>query len=519
MIRFLILAILLNVGFPLKSGSGYVVVHALKERLVKDVHVLASDSLRGRKFPDIGREKAADYIAGQFAEAGLKGIKHGDEPFFQKIPAKRIDMGETKIYSGGGVYNSGANFSFAATKELDVRQSMPVKFVGYSTDNEIVGYTGKDTLVFFLAYDIIDASMRLEKLTDATGAKYFGFAIHNNKRSLRSSYIAGESLSLIFQERSLANYSYPDGVFGMGVDSEEKWLYDYLPATDNDIGVFLFGDRLFKSFFDEELEDVSGEAWRSKRKNELPQVSDKQLDFESSFRLIEIIKKDDNVIGYFEGTDLRDEVVIICGHYDHLGKRGNNIYYGADDNASGTAAVMELARLFREAKDDGMEFRRTIVFIAFGAEETGLNGSKFYVSNPVFPLENTVVVINMDMIGRSDPPEMVPGYVNVKPMLSLRRPLRRTFKSIDREMDNIEVNTMGLSFSDMRFYFGSDHYSFIKEGVPAVIVNTGMHDDYHKPTDTADKINYSNMTNIVKMVFAVAAKVANEPERYGLGRR
>ena len=494
------------------SARGQVIVHASKDRVIKDVYILASDSLRGRKFPDIGREKAAAYIAEQFSLAGLKAINENEEPYFQKIPVSKIDRGRTVIHKNEKIFRTGSRFSFAATKTLDDSLSLPVKFIGFSS-SEKVGYTGPDTLVFFLAYDMIDVHNKLDELVEATGAKYFGFSIFK-ERSIFQRFASNKSSNIISNERLLSGYQYPKGAFGIGAGHEHDWLYKYLPDKEEDFAVFMFDEELFEKFFYDTPVSMRRNSQKSDRNGVLTEPVIKHLTFVTNFKLVEIFGLDDNVIGYIEGTDLKDEVVIICGHYDHLGKRGGNIYYGADDNASGTAAVMELARMFRQATDEGMEFRRTVVFIAFGAEETGLNGSYYYVTNPTFPIENTVLVINMDMIGRSDQLKDEPGHAIVQTMGSLRRQVWRAFRSVDKLIDDIELERAGLSFSSLAFYAGSDHFPFIREGIPAAVVNTGMHTDYHKPTDTPDKINYDNMVNIIRVVFVAASKVANEPKRF-----
>ncbi len=513
MIRVSVLLILLffSTGYCIKSQEP-LEVNLSKARIIEDVYTLASDSMRGRKFPDVGREKAALYIAGQFQKAGLRGINYSDEPYFQKIPVTRVDKGQTVINVNDTSYKSGFNFSFASTTSLDDSLSIPVKFIGYSLCNTI-GNTGEDTLIYFLAHNMIDARERLEELVKITGAKYFGFSIKEESRLL-SRFFPGEVSLLINNERSLSLYQYPEGVFGMGATGDQDWLYDYLPENGNDIGVFLFDDYLFEKFFDDFLVTKHRSSLVSFKSGELPEVFVRELNFKTSFRLIEITKKDDNIIGYIEGTDLKDEVIIICGHYDHLGKSGDDIYYGADDNASGSAAVMELSRMFMQAKANGMDFRRTIVFIAFGAEETGLNGSLYYVNNPVFPLDKTVLVINLDMIGRSEQVNDRPGLAFVYPLQGLKRPVWRVFRNTGRQVESINLERIRPSIRSLMYYAGSDHYPFARSGVPAVSVNTGLHPDYHKPTDIPEKINYDNLADIIKIVFVVAAKVANDPKNF-----
>ena len=221
-----------------------------------------------------------------------------------------------------------------------------------------------------------------------------------------------------------------------------------------------------------------------------------------------------NVIGVVPGTDLKDQYLFITAHYDHLGKRGDSvIYYGADDDGSGTAGVIEIADAFMKAKASGKGPRRTVVFMTVSGEEKGLWGSAYYSSYPVFPLENTTADLNIDMIGRSDTARRgdTTNYIYIVGDDKLSSDLRTISEAVNKKHTKLELD---YKFNDPkdpnRIYFRSDHYNFAKKGVPIIFYYDGMlKGDYHKPTDTPDKINYPLLAKRAQLVFYTAWEMAN----------
>jgi len=219
----------------------------------------------------------------------------------------------------------------------------------------------------------------------------------------------------------------------------------------------------------------------------------------------------DNVLGLIRGSEYPDEYIIVTAHYDHLGYNKDKIYNGADDNASGTAAVIEIAEAFVEAAKAGFPPKRSVLFMPVSGEEKGLLGSHYYTSNPVVPLENTKAAINMDMIGRQDDYEKADtSYVFL--YMSDKR---------GSELDELAKNASELEGGDMLTVFkykdtkefnigGSDHASFENKEIPVLYFYCGTHEDYHRPTDTWEKLDYKSMTSISRMVFASAWQLANQ---------
>ena len=220
-----------------------------------------------------------------------------------------------------------------------------------------------------------------------------------------------------------------------------------------------------------------------------------------------------NVIGVLEGTDKKSEYVFITGHYDHLGKRDLLIYYGADDDGSGTTSVLQIAAAFAAARDKGYKPKRSIVFMTVSGEEKGLWGSEYYSNHPLFPLDSTSVDLNIDMVGRIDPSRNYgdsTNYVYTIGEDKLSSDLMKISDSINNAYTHLELDRKFNDPKDPnRFYYRSDHYNFAEKGVPIIFYFNGTHADYHRPTDTVDKINFDLMAKRIKFVFYTAWEMAN----------
>lgn len=225
-----------------------------------------------------------------------------------------------------------------------------------------------------------------------------------------------------------------------------------------------------------------------------------------------------NVIAVLPGTDLKDEYLFVTAHYDHLGKRGDSvIYYGADDDGSGTVSVLEIAEAFAKAKAAGKGPRRTMVFMTVSGEEKGLWGSEYYTNHPIFPLEKTTADLNIDMIGRIDATRKQgdsTNYVYVVGDDKVSSDLKTISEATNNKYTKLELD---YKFNDpkdpQRIYFRSDHYNFARKGVPIIFYYDGMLGaDYHRPTDTPDKIYYNLLAKRAQLVFYTAWEMANRDE-------
>lgn len=219
----------------------------------------------------------------------------------------------------------------------------------------------------------------------------------------------------------------------------------------------------------------------------------------------------ENILGYVEGGDLKEELLVLTAHYDHLGKDEEGIYYGADDDGSGVVALMEIAEAFAEAKAAGISPRRSILIMPVSGEEKGLLGSEYYAENPVFPLNKTVANLNIDMIGRVDELHKDnENYVYVIGADRISPDLHTINETINSTHSRLDLDyTYNDPADPNRFYYRSDHYNFAKKGIPSVFFFSGVHEDYHRITDTPDKIRYEKLAKISRHIFYLAWELAN----------
>lgn len=223
----------------------------------------------------------------------------------------------------------------------------------------------------------------------------------------------------------------------------------------------------------------------------------------------------ENVLAFIQGTEKPDEYIVISAHYDHVGTKDNVIYNGADDNGSGTVAILEIAEAFKKASKNGNGPKRSVLFINFTGEEIGLLGAKYYVENPVFPLSNTVANLNIDMIGRVDEFYINnPNYIYLIGSDKLSTELHQISETMNTTFTNLTVDyTYNDDNDPNRFYYRSDHYQFAKNNIPIIFYFNGVHEDYHKPTDDSDKINYELLAKRAQLIFYTAWELANRSER------
>lgn len=227
-------------------------------------------------------------------------------------------------------------------------------------------------------------------------------------------------------------------------------------------------------------------------------------------------KDSENVVAFVKGSEKPDEIVVISAHLDHEGVKGEDIYNGADDDGSGTVAMLEIAEAFQKAVKEGKGPKRSILFLHVTGEEKGLLGSKYYTDvDPLFPLANTVCDLNIDMIGRTDDRHKAdPNYLYLIGSDKLSTELHNLSEAINTKYTNINLDYKYNDENDPnRFYYRSDHYNFAKNNVPIIFYFNGTHVDYHKPTDTPDKINYELLENRTRLVFHTAWEVANKETR------
>jgi len=250
-----------------------------------------------------------------------------------------------------------------------------------------------------------------------------------------------------------------------------------------------------------------GEESLERLKNYMPDSNDLK-----DLTDIDTIVNSENVAAIIEGSEYPDQYIVITAHLDHVGKRGEDIYNGADDDGSGSVALLEIAQAFKLAQEDGNGPKRSIVILHVTAEEKGLLGSEFYTDYPLYPLEQTITNLNVDMIGRTDPNRGSDNdrYIYLIGSDRLSTMLHETSERINKETVNLELDyTFNAPDDPNNFYERSDHFNFAKNNIPVIFYFSGTHEDYHGPGDTPDKIRYDLLTERTKLIFNTAWEIAN----------
>ena len=224
----------------------------------------------------------------------------------------------------------------------------------------------------------------------------------------------------------------------------------------------------------------------------------------------------ENVVAIIEGSTLPEEYIVISSHLDHEGVKNGEIYNGADDDGSGSVALLEVAEAFQEAVNAGKGPKRSIIFLHVSGEEKGLLGSRYYTDNPLYPLANTIANLNIDMVGRTDPKRESENdnYIYLIGSDRLSTELHEVSEAANKATVNLELDyTYNAEDDPNRFYFRSDHYNFAKNNIPVIFYFNGTHADYHKPTDTVEKIRYDLLAQRSQLVFYTAWELANREKR------
>lgn len=466
----------------------------LKEHLV----IYASDEFEGRETGAPGQKKAIAYIKEEYEKIAVPPAK-GDGDYFQKVPLeiKKIPLGSVTI--NGKTHSIGEGFlTFSASQgSFD-----EVVYAGYGVE--------EGTYSDFSDIDIKDKVVLIKagepKNADGT------FAVSGTVESSKWSD-PNESIALkdkLLQDKGAKGMLYYD------IDNYQRFKRYFEYMNNNDSGQMSIkadsDDAGFAIYIDT---DIAKEFLPDIDSNHTPAVLESSLTVATSSKNGEI--DSENVVALLKGSEKPDEYVVISSHLDHIGVTADGqINNGADDDGSGTVALLEIAEAFKKAADDGNGPKRSIVFLHVTGEEKGLLGSQYYTDvDPILPLEQTVANLNIDMIGRIDPKrEGARNYIYLIGSDKLSTELHELSEEVNQKFMNIELDyTYNDENDPNRFYYRSDHYNFAKNNIPIIFYFNGTHDDYHRPSDTADKINYDLLENRSRLIFHTAWEIANREAR------
>lgn len=227
----------------------------------------------------------------------------------------------------------------------------------------------------------------------------------------------------------------------------------------------------------------------------------------------------ENVAAIIKGSKFPEEYIVISSHLDHIGIKNGEINNGADDNGSGTVALLEIAEAFKMAADVGQGPKRSLIFLHVTGEEKGLLGSSYYANNPLYPLTQTMTNLNVDMIGRTDPKreDKDPNYIYLIGADRLSQDLHDISEATNTKYTQFKLDyTFNEEKDPNRFYYRSDHYNFAKNNIPVIFYFSGTHEDYHKPGDTPDKIMYDLLAKRTQLIFYTAWELANRTDKIRL---
>jgi Zn-dependent M28 family amino/carboxypeptidase len=490
-----LLAGLSTVAAAVRSTPAEAIADLSPARYLEQVKFLASDDMKGRASGSPELDKAADYIAKQFQSMGLRPMGDGNT-FFQKFqvttgaqlgPNNDLQLNGTKLK----INEDFVPIVFSNTAKFDG----PVVFAGYGItapslhydDYSGINATGKVVVVLRHEPQESDAKSAFDGTNFTTHASFVNKAINAKQHGARG---------IIF----LTDLNHENEEVGPATRSAE--------TDDLGLPAFHAKRQAFLQAFKAAGKDLD--------------AIQKQIDVDlkpQSFELsgarasvstdvVRTRKTVSNVVAKLDGSDpvLKNEWVVIGAHYDHLGlgdrsslapSQVGQIHHGADDNASGTSGVLEIARLAAKNKD---QWKRSVLFITFAGEELGLLGSSNFVNHPAMPLKDVMGMINMDMIGRINNDRLFVGGVGTSP----------NFKPWLEDLN--KTVRLQLDYSDSG-YGASDHMSFNAKKIPVLFFFSGLHTDYHKPSDTYDKINANGAVKVLSLVYMTAAKMAVEPKR------
>ena len=473
--------------------------------LSKHLHIIASDEYGGRETGKESLTKAATYISNFYKEIGIPPIK--DINYYQTYKVGLQDAKGVSITFNNKTFTQNKDFYtfpiYLENKQLNAE----IVFAGYGIDDSLYSdYTNLDVKGKVVIVLNGEPKNKSERYWVANTDKPSKWSSRRNNPKVATAKEKGALALLIINENTpemIKTYTHL-------IESEKLKVLDKA-EIDVDFPSFYISSEMADELISKSSQKIK-EKINNKGVSESFAIKNK-LNLNINKKIT--ISDAHNVLAYIEGTDLKDELIILSAHYDHLGEHDGKVFNGADDDGSGTVAIMEIAEAFIKAKQDGKGSRRSILILNVSGEEKGLLGSKYYTNYPIFPLENTVANLNIDMIGRLDKKHADnENYVYIIGSTMLSDDLHQISENTNKTYTNLELDYQYNTKDDPnRYYYRSDHYNFAKNNIPVIFYFNGVHEDYHKATDTVDKIIFSKMEKITRLVFYTAWDLANREKR------
>ena len=457
--------------------------------LQENLSILASDAMEGRETGKRGQKMAAAFVRAHFEELGLSGPVDGQ--YFQPVELYTSIPGEVYLSSAGKKYMNFEDVLYYGNSDSNGELSLPTVFAGSgkTEDFDQIDVTGKAVVIKLNSEENFRGPLEAARTKGAKLVVFYNPKAEEFKELLGQfkSYLAGGTLSVS------------------------------KPTPSGKAGVFFVSPTVAEKILNTTQEKLEKTAAADVKKSPLKKFKGGNITYKVAMDVKTL--KTENVLGFMEGTDKKDEIVVITAHYDHIGKKkggeGDLINNGADDDGSGTVSVMQLAKAFALAKKDGKGPRRSILFMTVTGEEKGLLGSDYYTQHPIFPLQHTVVNLNIDMVGRRDPQHKDSApYVYVIGSDKLSTELHKINEAQNKTYTNLLFD---YTYNDQnhpeRLYYRSDHWNFAKNNIPIIFYFDGIHEDYHKPSDEVSKIEFDLLAKRAQCVFFTAWEIVNRDQR------
>lgn len=475
--------------------AGSITEGELKEYL----YTYASDEFEGRETGKPGQKKAIAFLKGIYEKLGVPAAnKNGD--YFQNVPLEITKLPTGSLSINGQDYPIGDDF-IAFSPANGTYNS--ITYVGYGIEEaHYSDYSGLD----------VRGKLVLVKSGEPVNKNGTYTVSGTTEKSIWSnpSESIGKRMELLAEKGAKGMIYYDADNFGRFKNRFEMMLgndQDRMSLKDDENAGFAY-------FFVDST--IAAKIVPTIEKDHSPKevAIPLMLNLESANEEVQ----SENVVAIIKGSQKPDEYLIISSHLDHIGiSRDGQINNGADDDGSGTVALLEIAEAFKKAADAGHGPKRSVVFLHVTGEEKGLLGSQYYTDvAPIFPLEQTVANLNIDMIGRIDPKRQggSRNYIYLIGADKLSSELHGLSEEVNKKYANLELDyTYNDENDPNRFYYRSDHYNFAKNNIPVIFYFNGTHEDYHRPGDTPDKINYDLLQNRARLIFYTAWEIANREQR------
>ncbi len=456
------------------------------EELKEHLYIIASDKYEGRETGKKGQKMAMEYLINEFKSSGI-------QPFDGKSFTQSFDLIEQintgiKIEFGEEAYRVNTDFSFSPSFFTNQVMDLELVFIGYGIEEGD-----------YSDYEKVDVSGKAVLYLEGTPPN----------KEFEKKWSSKQKAKLANEKGAAAILTPSENLENLLVQYAHYFSKPKMKLADGKVEKEIPLIRLTHTMA-EKLFEGQKVKWSKVQEKGLKKYKPFSKEIKISVNRPTQNLTSENVLAYIPGTSKKEELLVITAHYDHIGIDDSLVFNGADDDGTGTVTLIEIAEAFSLAVKAGFKPKRSILIMPVSGEEKGLLGSRYYTENPVFPLESTVANLNIDMIGRYDEKHATDSnYIYLIGSDKLSADLHKLSEKTNEIYSNINLDyTFNDENDPNRFYYRSDHYNFAKNDIPVIFYFSGVHEDYHKATDTVEKIDYKKTERVARLVFYTAWNIA-----------